>query len=543
MTELLNKQPHLASARSPKWRLRPAWLLATLVLLTFGRICAHGFTNWDDDYTISQNPDFNPPTLVSVMRSWHESQLALYIPVTYMVWGGLAFLSGIGAARNVTPNPWLFHTASVLVHLLAALVVFATLRRLAKNRWAAFVGAGIFALHPVQVEAVAWASGMKDLLCGLFSLIAIWQYVRYVEESKRSAYLLGTLALIAGVLSKPTAMMTPVLALIVDHWLLGRSWRENFKSLWLWFVLIVPFAIVARMVQGVMGTPLTPWWTRPLIYTDAMAFYMLKLVWPVHLAIDYARSPVRAMHQGWIYWTWIFPVLAAGAIILFRRRRWLVAGVLLFLAGWLPVSGLTGFLFQFYSTVADHYLYLSMFGIAVIAAYVVKAYPRWTWIYAAIVALLALGSFVQAGYWGSSTTLYRHVLSVSPRSYMARNNLAMILLSENHPAEAQQLLEQATQINPEHYQAWEQLAELLVQRGEIDGAIDAEKHAMATRELLPSRGGPSYPAQLDLFGQLLLSRHRYSEAIEQFKHALRINPSYAPARKHLLEAERGPTTR
>jgi protein O-mannosyl-transferase len=523
---------------------REVWLLVLLVLLVFGRICAHGFTNWDDNLTLSQNPDFNPPTVHSVLHYWYTPHLSLYIPATYTIWGFLTYLSSFGSSDYATPNPWIFHTASVLIHLASALIVFAILLRLVKNQWAAFLGAAIFALHPVQVEAVAWASGAKDLLCGMFSLLAIWQYIRFVQQDRKSriVYLFATLALVAALLSKPTAIITPFLALVVDHWLLGRSWRENFKSLWPWFVLIVPIAVIARLVQNIEGVPFTPLWARPLIYTDAMAFYLCKLFWPMHLALDYARTPTYAMSQGWIYWTWIFPAIAALAILIFRRHRWLVAGALLFLIAWLPISGLSTFLFQYYSTVADHYLYLPMFGIAVIVAFFIAEHPSLRWPTGLIVLLLAILSFIQAGYWRNDETLYRHALAISPRSFVSHTNLSTVLISQGHLDAAEQHLLDATQIDPNYYQAWESLAELRAQRGEIDPALDAEQHAMTARLLLPPRTLITYPAQLDFYGQLLMKKGRTAQAIDQFNHALNLNPNYVPAKKHLDEARRADGT-
>jgi hypothetical protein len=517
---------------------REVWLLVLLVLLAFGSICAHGFTNWDDNLTLSQNPDFNPPTLHSVLHYWHTPHLSLYIPATYTLWGFLTCLSSFGGSDHVTPNPWIFHTASVLIHLASALIVFAILLRLVNKQWPAFLGAAVFALYPVQVEAVAWASGAKDLLCGMFSLLAIWQYIRFIQQDQkpRITYLFATFALIAALLSKPTAIITPFLALVVDHWLLGRSWRENFKWLWPWFVLIIPIAVIARRVQNIEGIPFTPLWARPLIYTDAIAFYLWKLFWPVHLALDYARTPTYAMNQGWIEWTWIFPAIAALAILIFRRHRWLVAGALLFLIGWLPVSGLSTFLFQYYSTVADHYLYLPMFGIAVIAAFFIADHPSLRWPTGAIVLLLATLSFIQASYWRDDETLYRHVLAISPRSFVSHTNLSMVLASQGHLDAAEQQLLDATQIDPNYYQAWETLAELRAQRGELDPALDAEEHAMAARLLLPPRTLTTYPAQLDFYGQLLMKKGRTAQAIEQFNHALKLNPNYDPAKVHLEEA-------
>ena len=211
---------------------------------------------------------------------------------------------------------------------------------------------------------------------------------------------------------------------------------------------------------------------------------------------------------------------------------------LLFLIGWLPVSGLSTFLFQYYSTVADHYLYMPMFGIAVIVAFFAAEYPSFRWPACAIVLLLAILSFIQAGYWRDDETLYRHVLAISPRSFVSHTNLSMVLASQGNLDAAEQQLLDATKIEPNYYQAWESLAELRSQRGELDLALDAEQHAMTARLLLPPRTLISYPAQLDFYGQLLMKKGQTAQAIDQFNHALKLNPDLIQAKKHLNEARR-----
>lgn len=532
------------SSRSRQKASKLLLLLIFIVLLTLGRICGHGFTGWDDTLTISQNLSFNPPTLQGVLHYWYTPELSLYIPVTYCAWGALAFLSSIGAAQP-TPNPWIFHTASVLVHATSALVVFLLLMRLLRNASAAFLGAAIFAVHPLQVEAVAWASGLKDLLCGFFSIAAIFFYVTAVQNQhrRRTSYALGMISLGLALLSKPTAIATPLLVWVVDYWLLRRTLRENIKWLWPWFVMVIPIAVIARVVQDVAGVPLTPLWTRPLVYSDAMAFYLWKIFWPVHLGIDYARTPVYAMQQGWIYWTWILPAVVA-ALVFVSRRRWLIGGSLLFLVGWLPVSGLSGFLFQYYSTVADHYMYLPMLGVAVAAAYRMNENPNLTKLLASVVVLLGVGSFVQAGYWRDDRTLYEHVLAISPRSHAAHTNLARLMMAEGDCTDAERELDEATRLQPTYYQGWESLAQLQTLRGRFDLALAAEKRAINARKALPARTAASFPSELDFYGELLMKNGQRTEAIQQFERAIALNANFEQAKKDLRKAmQTGPTTR
>ena len=163
-------------------RLLPAIGVAVLALVVMAPLCGHDFTNWDDDKTVRGNPDFNPPSFAGVTRYWREPFMDLYVPVTYMVW---AVVAGVAHEPSRGLDPHVFHTFNVLLHAANAAMAFLLLRRLvgADRTWAAFAGAVLFAVHPVQVETVGWISGMKDLLCGLLTLVALWSYVAFAQRA------------------------------------------------------------------------------------------------------------------------------------------------------------------------------------------------------------------------------------------------------------------------------------------------------------------------------------------------------------------------
>src|SRR4051812_38443706 len=232
-----------------------------------GRLCVAEFTTWDDYYTVQHNPRFDPPTLEKVARFWPPVLSAktaaarngenltgrafganervrvnhvfgLYMPVTYTVWGVLAAVAQTrDESGALVLNPWVFHSANVALHAASALVAFALLRRLVGRDWPAAAGALLFGLHPVQVEPVGWVSGMKDVLCGLLSLVALWQYVEFAICDRRFAigeegvafipfdrqsqianrksqifhYLVASLGFLLALLSKPSAVTVPLL--------------------------------------------------------------------------------------------------------------------------------------------------------------------------------------------------------------------------------------------------------------------------------------------------------------------------------------------
>src|ERR1700733_6640765 len=160
----------------------PTILLIVCTLIAMGNLARNEFVSWDDSFNIYHNPHFNPPTLAGVAAYWAHPAYGLYIPLTYTLWGLLAMVAQVPPdAQGVSLNPWIFHLASIALHVLSVLVVFEILQLLIRNRVAACIGAMLFAIHPVQVEAVAWAAGMKDVLSGLLALVAIWQHLIYVK--------------------------------------------------------------------------------------------------------------------------------------------------------------------------------------------------------------------------------------------------------------------------------------------------------------------------------------------------------------------------
>jgi tetratricopeptide (TPR) repeat protein len=545
-------------------------LIVVVVGLTFAPIVGHAFLTWDDNYTLSENPLIQHPSPANMMFYWRHGFMDLYVPVTYTVWTGVAFISqAIGRGdRAGNLDPHVFHAASILVHAVNALLVFGLLHRLVANPWGAAAGALLFALHPVQVETVAWASGMKDLLCGMFSLIAIGQYLRAVQAPcageagltkgrRRLHYILGMAAMLLGMLSKPTAMITPLLALIIDLLLLRRPWRKILVSIAPYLVLAVPCLIWTKLLQPAGYSPSVPLWQRPLIAGDALAFYLAKLLFPAHLAFDYGRAPSVVINQGWAYFTWLVPAVVAAALFIFRKRATgLIAAALLLAAGVAPVIGFSRFDFQAISTVADHYLYLALLGPALAAAWLLtkwgqKPFPIWqrgqkpfsaesvacafplssrrrlktpdpfsiapfsvaSWITAVALAVLAARSAAQARYWEDSRTFYSHTLEVTPGSWSSWYGLACLAHVEGRKLATRATEEAAAGRDPRQ--------DRIAANEKLHEALDYYEQ---TLRLNPDdvAGQHGYAAILMYFG-------RSREAAEAFNQVLRRRDMMAPA--------------
>jgi protein O-mannosyl-transferase len=425
-------------SRAQRWGILS--LLIGAVILFLGRVCLNFFAYWDDQDFIFKNPHVTTPTLANLVWFWEHTHELLYVPVTMDAFVGLAKLAKLpNSAGMENPfDPAYFHAASLLTHIASVLVVYTLLKFLFQRPWAACAGALLFALHPVQVEPLAWTCGLKDLLAGLFSLLAIWQYLLYASVGNarfpskrfsrpRNHFAVAMGAIVIGELCKPSAMVAPVIAIVLDYLLIGRPLKDVLRSAIPVILIAIPLAVIAKVVQPENTGPGIPLYLRPLIATDALAFYLYKFAVPFNLAPDYARNPHRNLTHHWFFWTWIAP-LAVGILILAWRKKypWLLAAALVSLISLGPVLGLSNFSFEGISAVADHYLYVAMLGPAIaLAAIFQKTRPRWA-IALAGVWIVALGarSFGQVGYWRDDITLWQHAKDVAPDGMAVGLNLA-----------------------------------------------------------------------------------------------------------------------
>jgi hypothetical protein len=227
---------------------------------------------------------------------------------------------------------------------------------------------------------------------------------------------------ILAVLSKPTAVVTPVMAAVIGILMLRQPPRRVIVSLWPWFVLMIPSIIITKQVQPATWQSPLPLWARPMVAADAIAFYLCKIVWPIHLCVDYGHGPQAIWDNRMIFWTWILPVCVAIALWRWKNRIANTAAAI-FLLPLVPVLGLVGFEFQQISTTADHYLYLPMLGIAILATFVLtRIASRWKYpIVGAILVALGARSILLEPVWQNTRTLFAHVLEVNPDSGVAIN--------------------------------------------------------------------------------------------------------------------------
>jgi tetratricopeptide (TPR) repeat protein len=509
------------------------------------------FTTWDDDRLIYRNSLFNPPTLHSLWVWWTAPTEHLWNPTVSMVQGFLGLFPTATAdpATGTRLNPYLFHAANILLHLGSTLILCKILRRLRFTTWPACAGALVFGLHPLQVESVAWASALKDVLYGFFSLLAVLVYLNSAQagntpESKNlrrshALFIASTVLFVLAALSKVTAVMLPLAVLsltLLDPELLPQ--RRTLRQMAIWLLLALPFAMLTKRWQPALATAVTPLWQRPLIATDTLAFYLFKLFWPAHLVIDYGRDPHTIFQRGWAWWTWILPVSVGIAIWLGRKRLKAIAtGALIFAALLVPVLGFSTFDFQFYSTPADRYVYLSLFGVAIASAWAVQNGGRIATVIAMVVlATLSVRSYLQVGYWQNSLALYMHDVEFNPDSIAALGNAPAQLLTAGQPEKAIEFSLRAESLRPQEVLPRVHLATLYAKTGQIQKSLDE------FRDCYPL-DPPGVGSAVILLTTELANNKRIDEAVPVGKLAIELAPDIAAAHLNYgsVLGERGDT--
>ena len=511
-----------------------AVVLAAVTIFAY-RPAWHGGFLWDDDAYIINNELLTAPD--GWQRIWFSlDSPSQYFPFTYSTFRLEHALWGL----NTTG----YHWVNLLLHVGNALLVWAVLARLkVPGSWLA---AAIFALHPVQVESVAWITERKNVLMGFFFLLTLLAWIAFADERTRRRWIFYCLALICYVLAlsaKATACTLPA-ALFLILWLQKRPITMGR------LIQIVPF-----IVLGVGMGLLAVWWERYhqgtnrdvftflgpieriLVASRAVWFYLSKLFWPSNLTFIYPRWNISPAHV--VDYIWLLAGVAAGVAIYFLRRyvgRSVEVAAAFFVATLIPVLGFI-MLFTFrYTFVADHYQYLACIGpIALASAGIVTLSDRFTHYRAVIVsaALLVVASFGtltwrQAATYSDIETLWRTTLARNPECWMAHTNIGIVFLQQGKIDEAIAHYRLALQMQPDSSDAEYNLGTALVAKGQVDDAILHCERAVGMRPTDPD-------AQVSL-GNALFAKGRIDEAIAHYQKAITAQPDHFLARYSLGHA-------
>lgn len=512
-------------------------LLTLLVCFAYLPAFRAGFI-WDDDNYITQNPNLHD--LPGLVRTWTQPySLPQYYPLVHTTYWLEQHLWGLRPAG--------YHTVNILLHALNAFLFWLVLRRLRLP--GALAAAILFAVHPIEVESVAWVTERKNTLSMALALGAVLAYLRFddlaagEEETlprdavlqpapKRWGWYPLSLLLFAGALMSKTVTATLAGVLVVLVW--WKRGRVRLADV----LAVLPFWIIgggfgwntAHLEQVRVGAAGRDWAIAPidrvLIAGRAVVFYASKLLFPYELTFIYPRWKIDA-HAPWQY---LFPLAVVAVIVAFwllRKRigRGPLAGVLCFVGMLFPALGFFNVYPMRYSWVADHFQYLG--GLALFALVAALGARLWATLPdhlrrvgppMAGATVLALGAttFLQCIPYQNAVTLWEDTIAKNDEATIAYFNLADLASQAGRHEDAIDLMSRAVQARPDDPVAWANYAGVLDRAKVYDKAIEASRHAIALySKPEPERGGHRFG-----LGRLLAKSGRLPEAVGEFRAAI-----------------------
>lgn len=430
-----------------------------------------------------------------------------------------------------------YHLLSVLAHAIAACLLAALMQRLRlKGSWLA---AGLFALHPVHVESVAWISEQKNTLSTVFYLWACLAYFQFTEKRRAATWWFGLLLFVVAIMCKSVAATLVPAILVVIWWQRGRlDWNRDVVPLLPWFVVGAGFALFTGWVEfkiiGANGPDFALGALERLVVAGRAAwFYLGNVVWPTNLMFIYPRWEVRATDA----WQWLFPISAVGLIVacwLIRRQtRAPLATLLLFGGTLFPTIGFFNIYAFIFSYVADHWQYLA--NLAPIAG-ISALWGEWRARSQSRLASAAAGGLIvvffgmtwqQAHLYSDIERFYRLTLQKNPRCWMAHNNLGLLLAERGQTSEAIEHYRLALEIKPDNVLARANLGSSLAKN-------PASRHEgiLELREAV--RQQPNFSmAHTNLAEALAKEPSGVAEALSSYRRALALDPHNSHASNNL----------
>ena len=525
--------------------------LATVTFGIYAQVIGHRFITFDDPTYIQENPMVNRGvTLAGLGWAFTTFHAGNWHPLTWVAHMIDSQLFGMIAGGHLLVN--------ALIHTANTLLVFWFLFRTTHARWSSALVAALFALHPLHVESVAWASERKDSLSTFFGLLSLIAYARYAEAPsiRRSAWVAIMLAL--GLLAKPMLVTWPFVMLLLDYWPLGRfgrfasvvgtsrcdvcaSHREAATGIvaLVWeklplFTLVAASAVVTSVAQSHGGGVRTftefPVGLRLSNAVVSYVKYLSLAFWPNNLAVFYPFP--KAAISTWQIIGAALLLMAITAFCFFQRkiRPYLIVGWLWFLGTLVPVIGVVQVGGQ---TMADRYFYVPSIGlfIAIVFGLANIAETRHVapWVTAtianAVLLVFAALTNAQIHRWSDSFTLFNHALRVVPPSVAVEDSLGLAMHKNGQLNEATAHFERALQMKPDDYTALLSLGVTSFYQGQVPEAIEYAEAAI--------RSNADSPKAHNLLGMALAKQNRNEAALDEMRRASKLAPKDAEIRNNL----------
>ena len=501
-------------------------LLAVATLALYNPVNRHPFVNYDDDRYVTENPHIRqgltPNTITWALTSTEQAN-----------WHPLTWMSHAFDVSLFLLNPAGHHFTNVALHVANVCLLFLLLMWATNRLGPSLFAAALFAVHPINVESVAWIAERKNVLCTFFFLLTLGAYGWYTRKPGWKRYLAAFLLFAAGLASKPMVITLPFVLWLLDYWPLARNGNEKPN----WPKLIVEklpllalsaasaiLTIHAQQAGGaVRTTAAVSLGSRLANAIHAYAMYLWKMIWPADLAPLYPH-PGNSLPMWQIIVSAVVLVAITALVWKFRSRRYLPVGWLFFLGTLVPVIGLVQI---GEAAMADRYAYIPLIGIFGMIAFGVadlaqqKSLGPWPALpAAAVLIVLAATTHQQIDYWQSSETLWSHALAVTENNFVAEDNYGGALILKGKEEQAHAHFEAAALINPNDPLSHSNLGTYDLSHGRISDAIQQYQAA------LKLTSDPALLAQIYAnLGAAYRAISETAQAKDNYNHSLRLNPN------------------
>ncbi len=496
--------PKMATQSQPEpgwlhWSKTRTWILSLLLVVAtlalYYPVGQHPFVNYDDNAYISH---------VRAGLDWNTVKWAF---TTYdeANWHPLTWLSHALDCQLFQMKPAGHHDVNLLLHVLNVLLLFWVLLQATGFAGRSFMVAALFALHPINVQTVAWVAERKNLLSMLFFLLALGAYRWYARKPRDGRYAVVTLLFALGLMAKPQVITLPCVLLLWDYWPLRRMFApapepssgtapptippKSFS--WLvaeklpLFALAAASAVITMDAQGAGGA--RNYFPRLIRLGNAIicyARYLGKTIWPSRLALFYPH-PGYSLKISHVLAALIFLLAVTGLVVLQRRHRYLAVGWLWFVGTLVPMIGLLQVGVQ---AMADRYAYLPLIGLFIMICWGVADWseqrrisPAWlASVSVAVLLALAVVARVQLDHWSNNVALWSHTLQVTGPNVKAENSLGVALQGEGEPEEAVKHFRAALTINPDDPASNMNIGIYEQQHGNLPEAIEHYKKVLSS---------------------------------------------------------------
>ena len=513
-------------------------ILMLAVILAYTPVWQAGFI-WDDDAHLTANPCIVGP--LGLKEIWTTSAADI-CPLTFTTFWVEHALWGL--------RPLPYHLVNVLMHGACAVLLWRVLRSLRVG--GAWLGAALWALHPVMVESVAWITEMKNTESGLFFLLSILFFVRWLRAKdldRRTGggwnYALTLIFASLAMASKSSTVILPVVLCLCAWWVEGRwRWRNVARVVPI-FLMSIAASALSIWTQGLALAKIVfnPQWVRAwpervATAGDAVWFYLGKLLWPQPLITIYPRWQIDA--GQWVSYLPLLAVIVVLSLFWLKRELWSRAcffAFAYFVVALLPILGLIDNPIFRFSLVFDHFQYLGSIGPLALAGAGLARFsdftiPKKPWLQATLCAglLLILGTATWQRTWvyQSQETLWTDTVASNPNCWLGHRNLGVALFQKGQVDDAVAQYEKALEIYPNYAVAHYSLGNALLQKGQLDEALTQYQKAV---EIDPN----DEEAHVN-FGNALFQKGQLDEAVAQFQKAVAINPNDAEAHYNLGNA-------